>query len=617
MQAAFPILRPRKMIRMKPITLARSASRWHTRAATGHRLNTMERRIEDQERLDTPHRAAVLESGDEPEDEAKAVCALTPHPPQSKTSRPLLALEEHDSIWSSAVAAGEWGWYRFGSARSALSCCEKRTATPFCISPLSKRCLWLFAYFGVLIRLFVATAAEFEAPIVFESPNPKREGWFGTAVSSVPDVNGDGRPDILVGAPGEISGGYSAVGRAYLYDGTSRKLLRELRSPNESPWSGLGSAGIGIADVNGDGRGDVVLGTGGGERRVYVFNGATGDVIHTLEPAGGPFSSTSIRDVSTIPDVSGDGRTDIAIGTISSDGSLSGAVKIYDGASGAELKSISGELFFGDSVSGIPDLNGDAHGDVIVGAWMAGEAYIYDGATGELLRTLVGNHGFGLVIGLGDVNGDNRGDVVVSGPADDAAAVSFIFDGANGTLLHTLSAPDNPAYFGRVLNRLPDVNGDGRDDVVVATPNPTESPANAYVFSGATGELLAKLPGHSGNSYRDVAGLPDVNGDGLGEVLVANRFGKSKSGIYQAGQVLLYLSKSLKPPSLVPLGWTDAGFKLRLSGEVGAKFELQRSEDLVNWATILNQTQANQTTEFLDPDAKNARQRFYRTHTLQ
>jgi hypothetical protein len=68
-----------------------------------------------------------------------------------------------------------------------------------------------------------------------------------------------------------------------------------------------------------------------------------------------------------------------------------------------------------------------------------------------------------------------------------------------------------------------------------------------------------------------------------------------------------------KPPRIAVLGWTEEGFKLQLTGEVGLKFELQRSEDLINWLPLMTHTLINGATEFQDADTKNASHRFYRT----
>jgi hypothetical protein len=102
----------------------------------------------------------------------------------------------------------------------------------------------------------------------------------------------------------------------------------------------------------------------------------------------------------------------------------------------------------------------------------------------------------------------------------------------------------------------------------------------------------------------------------LGEVLVGNPRANSTNGTYQAGQVRLYLSKPM-PPRPVSMGLGPGGFKLRLTGQVGVTFELQRSEDLVMWLPLVNQTQTNQTIEFLDSEAGDASRRFYRTRLVQ
>ena len=481
---------------------------------------------------------------------------------------------------------------------------------------------WTFAApaaFAALLFIGAAPASiasEFAPPIILTSPNPgsgnSSWGEFGTGLSSVPDVDGDGKADIIVAAFTETSGDSPAdSGRVYLFNGVTGAFLRELKSPDERTinmfgqtfGSEFGHPVAGIGDLNGNGRGEVIVGTEAAEDKIYVLDGATGETIHTIEQSGS---------VSAVPDLNGDGRPEIVVGR-----RREGVASIYDGASGQLLTSISGTGFFGYSVSGIPDVNGDGAGDVIVGAWRGNRAYIYDGTTGALLHTLTGSGDFARsVAGLGDVNGDGRGDVAMG--ANDLSR-AYIYDGATGKLLHTLSVPEDPNHFGWVVNRLPDVDGDGRDDVVVAGfPNASQRPANAYVFSSATGELVATLPGHSDfGGGRSIAGLPDVNGDGLGEILVAHPFRESNDGEVRAGQVSVFLSKkSAELPALTVLGWIDEGLRLRLASTAGVSYELQASEDLVSWINLANPPGANGEAAFVDTDAKNKRHRFYRTRSV-
>ena len=81
--------------------------------------------------------------------------------------------------------------------------------------------------------------------------------------------------------------------------------------------------------------------------------------------------------------------------------------------------------------------------------------------------------GFG-VAGLFDINGDNRGDVAVGspfiGPMDDGRV--FIFSGKDGAFIRTLSSPNAALQgeFGITLAPLPDVNQNGRQELIVGAP---------------------------------------------------------------------------------------------------------------------------------------------------
>ena len=97
----------------------------------------------------------------------------------------------------------------------------------------------------------------------------------------VEDVDGDGRGDLLVGADG---GRDDFDGRAYLFSGATGALLYSLEGPSnpDGSRSAFGSAVAGVADVDGDGFGDLLIGAQGqddgapGAGRAYLFSGSTG-----------------------------------------------------------------------------------------------------------------------------------------------------------------------------------------------------------------------------------------------------------------------------------------------------------------------------------------------------
>ncbi|MCA9427700.1 MAG: FG-GAP repeat protein, partial [Candidatus Omnitrophica bacterium] len=369
----------------------------------------------------------------------------------------------------------------------------------------------------------------------------------GISVSGILDVNGDGFGDVVVGAPFENPGASpNSAGRAYIFDGATGALLHTLISPDEESSGLFGYSVAGIPDVNGDGLGDLVVGANGedpdtspdGAGRAHIFDGATGAFLRTLtspnEESSGQFGDS----VSGVPDVNGDGRGDVVIGAFQESPGASpiaaGRAYIFDGATGVLLHTLASPneesgSYFGTSVAGVLDLNGDGRGDVIVGAdgenpgaspLNAGRAYIFDGASGGLLQTLAAPNErerdyFGhSVSGIADFNGDGLGDVVVGNKFDPPGEVSppypeervHIFDGSSGTLIRTLTSPNAELYgrFGISVSGAPDANGDGLGDVVVGAEleDPGTSPGDAgraYIF-------------HSSNDF-------DTDGDGVAGVV--------------------------------------------------------------------------------------------------
>jgi hypothetical protein len=436
----------------------------------------------------------------------------------------------------------------------------------------------------LLICLFSLAPLPATAQVLLHglaSPSPEPEGNFGVAVSGVPDTDGDGLGDLLVGASGEDDG-VSPInaGRAYVYSGATGDLLHTLRSPNEEEFGFFGSGISGVPDVDGDGRGDLLVGAsreGFEAGRAYIYSGATGDLLHELSSpnaeADGFFGSA----VSGVGDVDGDGRGDLLVGAWGEgagpgpDGE--GRAYVFSGASGMLLYTLAtpypGEGQFGRSVSGVPDADGDGRGDLFVGApeegpgaspALAGRAYVFSGATGDLLYELASlNEELGgqfgtAVSGVQDVDGDGRGDLIVGSWEDPGASPEFagrvyVFSGASGEPLHTLTSPgeERNGFFGDAVSGLDDVDSDGRGDLLVGAygENPGTSPysaGRAYVFSGASGEPLYRLA--SPNEEREggfgwpVSGVPDADGDGRGDLLV----GAEGEGPGSAGRAYAFSS---------------------------------------------------------------------------
>ncbi len=405
---------------------------------------------------------------------------------------------------------------------------------------------------------------------ILNPPNAELSGRFGRAIAAVPDVNGDGKGDVVVGAWNEDPGSSpDGSGRAYIYSGANGQLLRTLVSLGAETNGNFGWSVAGIPDVNGDNRGDVVIGapyedpgtSPGNCGRAYVYSGATGAIIWKLwapiQRADAQFGWS----VAGIPDVNGDGRGDIAVGANfdSPPGSqpLSGRVYLYSGATGTYIRTLAPPvpLFngqFGWAIAGVPDVNGDNRGDILVSSPFdaapgfpdqCGRVYLYSGSSGALLRSLGsagfeagGNFGFS-VAGLMDVNGDGRGDLLIGAPLENPGASptdcgrAYILSGATGGLLKKLLSPtpEVDARFGYSVAGLPDVNGDGRGDAIVGAPNedPGAAPNNAgrvHVYSGASGARLrtygSSNPMASGRFGVAVAGLADVNGDGKGDLAI-------------------------------------------------------------------------------------------------
>jgi hypothetical protein len=293
--------------------------------------------------------------------------------------------------------------------------------------------------------------------------------------------------------------------------------------------------------------------------------GGQWETPHQFDGASGVNFGLSVSDAG---DVDGDGFDDVIVGASQANpGGLTwaGSAYVYSGANGALLWQFNGQAaydFFGLSVSGAGDIDGDGFDDVIVGAWAtspggifrAGSAYIYSGANGALLWQFDGqaveNYFGQSVSDAGDVDGDGFDDVIVGAWAANPGGLSkagsaYIYSGATGALLWQFDGQAADDRFGANLSGAGDVDGDGFDDVIVgangANSGGLTGAGSAYVYSGATGALLWQFDGQAAYDAfgASVSGAGDVDGDGFDDVIVGAYFA-SPGGRASAGSAYAY-----------------------------------------------------------------------------
>jgi FG-GAP repeat len=124
-------------------------------------------------------------------------------------------------------------------------------------------------------RVMLVSGADGQPLLTIRSPTTQPHTHFGLALAGMSDVNGDDVPDLAIGAPGQAADeDHSATqGQVFLISGAHGKVLRTLEPPLPQADAQFGYALARLGDVNGDGVPDLAVGAPGQQVQVNTFQG--------------------------------------------------------------------------------------------------------------------------------------------------------------------------------------------------------------------------------------------------------------------------------------------------------------------------------------------------------
>lgn len=345
---------------------------------------------------------------------------------------------------------------------------------------------------------------------------------------AVADVNGDGKPDLVVAGTGDGDAGFAGVllGNG---DGTFQPVVTYSSGGNFANF-------VAVADVNRDGKLDLLVANLESTTVGVLLGNGDGTFQAVKAYISGPGSPESVA----VADVNGDGKPDLLVAITGNN--FEGSVGVLLGNGDGTFQPVVLHDSGGTSAESVVvvDANGDGKPD-IVASNSCGSTKLCSPSDGNVSLLLGNGDGtfqaatfiYGPLpgqysrIAVADVNEDGKPDLLVTDQCGSKNCITSIVAVLVGNGDGTFQTPVTYNTGGRLVSSIAvaDVNGDGKLDLLLGN----ECTAANCAKDNVVGVLLGNGDGtfQKARSYAPGAGnawsiaVADVNGDGRPDLVVA------------------------------------------------------------------------------------------------
>jgi hypothetical protein len=384
-------------------------------------------------------------------------------------------------------------------------------------------------------------------PVVPVAPSSYNKITLATATGvgniGLADLDGDGKPDLVV----DSDAGYFSV---YRNNSTPGNV-----SFSRKDFTNNGITALGLGDIDGDGKPDVLITRASADVKVFRNTSTPGNI--SFAPVVNITAGVGLWQVA-INDIDGDGKSDIAV----ADKISPGAIRVLRNTSTPGTISFASPLSFAAEISPdyvvLEDIDGDRKPEIIANGPFSNSMSVLrntstPGNISFLARENFATAGMTVGIATGDLDSDGITDIVTGIMSPNNTINAFI-NYSNSTYLG-LSKLDFGTVDGPWLPSINDIDGDGKPDVLVSN----FSAANFAVLQNQSrnGRVYLYSSEFATESRTDQPQSGDIDGDGKADLIVAN---------IDASKLSIFVSKSL--PTLT--GFTPlsggAGSTVTISG---------------------------------------------------